>query len=161
MSIETIPQNPPEIRLSEAHNRAWRLFLTVSLRLGDRVDTAFSNAKLPSMEAYDVLFTLKKAPDYRLRLSDLADQILLSRSNLTRLCDRLETAGLLVRESCPSDRRGTYAVLTPAGLDMQAQMWSVYSAVIATHFAQHLTEADTETMQRVCGQMLEGLTSQR
>jgi DNA-binding MarR family transcriptional regulator len=59
-------------------------------------------------------------------MHELADTIVLSRSNLTRLVDRLEAKGLLYRKSCPNDRRGAYAVLTPEGLEMQQRMWPVY-----------------------------------
>lgn len=74
------------------------------------------------MDWYDVLLTLKGAPDHCLRLSELAEKALLSRSNLTHLVGRLEKARLLYRERCPNDRRGTYAVLADAGLEMQQQM---------------------------------------
>jgi DNA-binding MarR family transcriptional regulator len=74
---------------------------------------------------YDILLALEEAPECGLRLSDWAEKALLSRNNLTHLVDRLEKAGLLWRKRCSLDRRGTYAVLTEAGLAMQQQMWTV------------------------------------
>ena len=65
---------------------------------------------------YDVLLTLAQAPERRLRMAQLADRVLLSRSGLTRLVDRLEREGLVRREPSPDDARGTYTVLTAAGL---------------------------------------------
>ncbi len=109
------------------------------------------------MDWYDVLLTLKEAPEYRLRLSDLAEKMLLSRSNLTHLVDRLEKAGLLYRERCPRDRRGTYAVLTEAGLAMQQQMWTVYAEGIAEYFGSHLDDEELKVMQRVLERMLKAV----
>ena len=140
--------------LDNLRNSVWRLFITANVKLLDRMGEKFSQAGLPSMDWYDVLLTLKEAPEYRLRLSDLAQKALLSRSNLTHLVDRLEKAGLLYRKRCPSDRRGTYAVLTEAGLAMQQQMWTVYAEGIAEYFACHLDDEELQLMQRVLKRML-------
>ncbi len=64
---------------------------------------------------FDVLIRLYRTPGHRLRMSSLAAQTTLSASGLTRAVDRLEASGLVEREACPSDRRGSFAVLTPAG----------------------------------------------
>ena len=70
--------------------------------------------KLP-LSSYEVLLYLADAPDGRMRMSELAESVLLSRSGLTRLVDRLEREGLLKRERCESDARGWFAEITPAG----------------------------------------------
>jgi DNA-binding MarR family transcriptional regulator len=121
-------------RLDEMRNVTWRLFLSAYLQLIEQIQEKLSAAKLPPLEWYDVLWTLKEAPDQRLRLSELADRVLLSRSNLTRLLDRLEKQELLQRQPCPTDRRGTFAVLTEAGATMQKKMWAIYSEGIAEYF---------------------------
>ena len=141
-------------QLDNLRNSVWRLFITANIKLLDRIEAKFSQAGLPPMEWYDVLLTLKEAPEYRLRLSELAEKVLLSRSNLTRLVDRLETAELLRRESCPSDRRGTFAVLTEAGLAMQQEMWVIYAEEIAELFGSHLDDEELQVMQRVLKRML-------
>jgi DNA-binding MarR family transcriptional regulator len=71
-----------------------------------------------SMHAFEVLLRLARSPGQRLRMSDLAAQVAMSPSGLTRAVDRLETAGLVERASCPSDRRGSFAVLTAAGQEL-------------------------------------------
>lgn len=101
-----------------------------------------------------MLLTLKEAPDHHLRLNELAGHVLLSRSNLTRLVDRLEKAGFLHREPCPDDRRGTFAVLSQAGLAIQEEMWVVYAKAIASHFACHLEDEEVEVLQRVLQRLL-------
>ena len=89
-----------------------------------------------------------------MRLSDLAQKVLLIRSNLTHLVERLEKAGLLYPERCPSDRCGAYAVLTEAGLEMQQKMWTVYAEGIAEYFGSHLDDEELQVMQRVLERML-------
>ena len=144
--------------LDNKRNAVWRLFITANVKLLDRIGEKFSQAGLPTMDWYDVLLMLKEAPEHRLRLSDLAEKALLSRSNLTHLVDRLEKAELLYRERCPSDRRGTYAVLTEAGLAMQQKMWAVYSEGIAEYFGSHLDDEELQVMQRVLERMLAGVS---
>jgi DNA-binding MarR family transcriptional regulator len=143
--------------LDNLRSSLWRLFLTAQVKLRDRLETKLDLAGLPSLEWYDVLYTLKEAPELRLRLSELAEKVLLTRSNLTRLVDRLENAGLLQRVSCPSDRRGTFAVLTEAGLAMQQQIWPIYAEGIAEYFASQINENEVEVLQQVLRRMLANL----
>jgi len=79
-----------------------------------RLSSQLREHGLPQGE-FEALLRLARTPGQRLRMSDLADQLRLSTSGLTRLVDRLEGRGLLTREACPSDRRGFFAVITPAG----------------------------------------------
>ena len=148
-----------KLQLDDLRNSVWRLFLTAHVKLLSCIEQKLSVAGLPSLEWYDVLLTLKEAPDYRLRLSDLADKVLLSRSNLTRLVDRLEKAGLLRREPCPNDRRGTWAVLTEAGLAMQRQMWPVYAEGIAEYFGCCLDDTEVKLMEQLLKRMLAAVTN--
>lgn len=144
-------------KLDDLRSSTWRLFLTAHVKLLDRIEAKLTEADLPPLEWYDVLFTLKEAPNHRLRLSDLADKVLLSRSNLTRLVDRLETARLLRRERCPSDRRGAFAVLTETGLATQQQMWTVYAKGIAEYFGSYLSNEESQMMQQAFTRMLAAL----
>ena len=141
--------------LDDLRSSTWRLFLTAHVKLLSRIEGKLKEADLPPLEWYDVLFTLKEAPDHRLRLSEVADKALLSRSNLTRLVDRLEAAKLLRRERCPSDRRGAYAVLTESGLAVQKQMWGVYSGSIAEFFGDLLSDAEVNVLAQVFSRLVE------
>ena len=85
----------------------------------------------------------------QLRMAELADEVLLSRSNLTRLVDRLEKAGLIHRELCASDRRGFYAVLTDEGRTTRQKMWPIYRAVIERHVEGQLSAEEADVLQRV------------
>ena len=79
-------------------------------------------------------------------MSELARRVVLSRSSLTHLVDRLEAKELLTRERVGTDRRGAYAVLTERGRDALRQAWPIYAQGIAQHFVQHLTAAEIEIL---------------
>lgn len=132
-SIKSMP-----VKLSKVHNLAWRKFLIAHVTLIEKIERDLAQTELPPLSWYDVLFTLSEASEHKLRLHELAQAVLLSRSNLTRLVDRLEVAGLVQREQCPSDRRGAFAVITDEGFRMLDQMWFVYSQGIEKYFACHL-----------------------
>ena len=84
--------------------------------------------------------------DHWLRLHELARAVVLSRSGLSRLLDRLEAAGLVRREPSPDDRRGAFAVLTPAGRVARLRAWPTYSRGINAYFAEQLTPAEAKTL---------------
>ncbi|HJR25025.1 MAG TPA: MarR family transcriptional regulator [Acidimicrobiales bacterium] len=91
------------------------LFVEAHAGFSGRLEGLLAQASGLSVQWFDVLMRLVRSPGHRLRMSDLAAQTTLSPSGLTRAVDRLEAAGLVVREACPSDRRGAFAVLTEAG----------------------------------------------
>lgn len=108
----------------------WPLWLKAQHRAISAIEADLAAEDLPALAWYDVLWTLEQAPGQRLRMADLAAEVLLTRSNLTRLVDRIEAAGLLRRELCHEDRRGFHAVLTEAGRAMRQRMWPVYRATL-------------------------------
>jgi DNA-binding MarR family transcriptional regulator len=81
-----------------------------------------------------VLWALYRSPGRRLRINELADQVVLSRTGMVRLVDRIEAAGLLRREPVPEDRRGAYAVITDEGVEMLRRIWPVYARGIEGQF---------------------------
>jgi len=125
---------------------AWPLFLTAHAELVERVEARLSAAGLPPLGWYDVLWALERSEDGRARPSDLAGNLVISRSNMTRLIDRLEEAGLVARERYAEDGRGSYAVLTAAGKARRAKMWPVYRAAISELFESHLQPAEARAM---------------
>ncbi|NUR83620.1 MAG: MarR family transcriptional regulator [Nonomuraea sp.] len=92
------------------------------------------------LASYDVLSQLADAPGRRLRMNDLAERVLLSRSGLTRLIDRLQRDGLVAREACESDARGLFAVLTDQGAVRLAEATPTYLRGIRTQFLDLLGE---------------------
>ena len=103
-----------------------------------------------------MLVNLAAATDGRLRMRDLADEVMLSRSGLTRLVDRMAAAGLVSRRPDPDDRRGTLACLTNEGTQTLRRAAPVHLRGIEEHFARHLSEREVEVLrsalQRVSGQ---------
>lgn len=141
------------VNLSKAHNLAWRKFLTAHVILIEQIERDLAQAKLPQLSWYDVLFALSEASEHKLRLHELAQAVLLSRSNLTRLVDRLEVAGLIYRESCEIDRRGAFAVITVEGIAMLDRMWSVYGRGIERYFACHLDPTEVKLLVKILDRM--------
>lgn len=141
------------VNLSKAHNLAWRKFLTAHVILIEQIERDLAQAKLPPLSWYDVLFALSEASEHKLRLHELAQAVLLSRSNLTRLVDRLEVAGLIEREACEIDRRGAFAVITGEGIEMLDRMWSIYGRGIERYFAYHLDPTEVKLLVKILDRM--------
>lgn len=120
--------------------RAWEAFVFAHAAAVGRIERDLAAEGLIPLTWYDVLTALSTVPDLRMRLHELAGQVVLSRSGLTRLLDRVEAAGLIRRERAPHDRRGIFAVMTPAGEAALRQAWPVYAQGIARYFSDHLTE---------------------
>ncbi len=135
---------------------AWRAFITAHAALIGRIERDMAAARVIPLTWYDVLIELYEAPERRLRLHELADAVVLSRSGLTRLIDRLEAAGLLRREAATTDRRGAYAVLTDDGIAAMAAAWPVYARGITAYFARHLSDVEADLLTDALGRMLTG-----
>lgn len=133
---------------------SWPHFLTAHALLTEKIEQRLSEAELPPLGWYDVLWALERAEGHKLRMHELAHYVVLTRSNLTRLADRLMAAGLLLREPDPNDRRGAFAVLTPEGKALRKKMWPLYSAAIGELYDAQLTAEE----QRVLGSALRKLT---
>lgn len=141
-------------RLSKTHNLAWRKFLSAHVVLLEQIEQDLAGADLPPLTWYDILFAISEAPEQKLRLHELAQTVLLSRSNVTRLVDRLEKAGLLQREQCNRDRRGAFATISDRGRTILEQMWSVYEAAILKYFACHLDETEAKILIKLLNRMM-------
>lgn len=130
----------------DSKGHAWAVLLTAHATLLGRISAALAEAKLPALEWYDVLWELEKAEGGKLRMHELAQRIVLSRSNLTRLADRLEDAGLIERTDSPEDGRGYDCVITRAGRAMRKKMWPAYKAQIENLFSRHVTLDEARTI---------------
>jgi len=104
--------------LDPVEQDVWRRLLATEARLKDRLDRELRAEHGLSLGDYDVLVHLSEAPQRCLRMSDLADRLLLSRSGLTRRVDGLVRGGWVVRKACPNDRRGSLAQLTDLGFEV-------------------------------------------
>jgi DNA-binding MarR family transcriptional regulator len=139
---------------------AWRALLRGQALVLEQVERELAAAGLPPLGWYDVLTELDKAGG-RLRIHELADAVVLSRSGLSRLLDRLESAGLLRREPCEGDRRGAYAAITPEGRSKLAEMWPVYERSLVEHFAPALSASRARVLRDALGQVAESVRASR
>lgn len=140
--------------LDEVRGVAWRTFLAAHAAVIERIERDLALEDLMPLSHYDVLLALSEAPERRLRMNELARAIVLSRSGLTRLVDRLERVGLLRRERCDDDRRGCYAALTEEGLEAMRRTRPVYAGGISEHFGRHLGDDEVATLTEALGRVL-------
>ena len=112
--------------LTREQQQHWRAYIAATTLLGERLSRELQAAHGITMADYEILVRLSEAPDRRLRMSQLADHTLASRSRLSHQVDRLEKVGLVERIPCAEDRRGANAVLTEKG-------WTLLVAAAPTH----------------------------
>ena len=132
--------------LSPAELGAWRGFLRVHAALVKELDAELAAEHELPLSSYEVLITLQAAPRHRCRMAELADSVLLSRSGMTRLVDRLEREGLLDRCSCDHDARGAYACLTSAGAKRLEEARATHLALVREQFISRFSAAELAAM---------------
>ncbi|MFV1999569.1 MAG: MarR family winged helix-turn-helix transcriptional regulator, partial [Acidimicrobiia bacterium] len=98
---------------------------------------------------------LNQAPNKQLRMHELEESVLFTRSGITRLADRIEEAGLIRRERSAEDRRGVYLVITEAGIDKIDEVWPDHVASIQKHFGQYLMMQDVKSLQGLTEKILD------
>lgn len=128
------------MNLTETELAAWRGLLRVHTALVKALDAELSAAHDLPLSSYEVLITLETAPNRKRRMAELADSVLLSRSGMTRLVDRLEQHGLLVRDTCTDDGRGCFAVLTDKGAALLEQARPTHLEGVRQRFLTHFSE---------------------
>ena len=127
---------------------AWSLLLRTHAALVPRLSRTLEVAQGLPLSWYDVLLELNTAPGRRLRMQELGNRVVLSRSQASRVVDELARAGLACREPDPADRRATYAVLTDAGRAALRAAAPVYLAGIDEHFTRHLTDEELSVLRQ-------------
>jgi DNA-binding MarR family transcriptional regulator len=138
-----------ETQIPELRMEAWRSLLRAHTTLTTGVEQALAEEDLPPLTWYDVLSTLDRAPEKASRPRDLGCGVSISRSGMTRLLDRMESANLVERRSCPTDRRGTWIVLTDGGGEMLERMRPVYERELAETFSAELSDEEAEALTRL------------
>jgi DNA-binding MarR family transcriptional regulator len=134
---------------------AWRAFIHAHARVLRRLDEDLQAGHELSIAEYDALLQLVNAPGRRLRMSVLAERVLLSRSGITRLVDRLVAAGMLERSACVTDARGAEAALTAKGLDRLRAASRTHLEGVDRYFVSLLSDEDRAAIERACEQMLD------
>jgi DNA-binding MarR family transcriptional regulator len=126
----------------------WRAFLQAHARVSRRLDEELRAEHDLSFAEYDALLTIAQAPQRRIRMGQLAEEVLLSKSGVTRLIDRLVNDGLVERSACLADARGAEAVLTNDGLERLRAASRTHLRGISEHFLAVMDPSDLETIER-------------
>ena len=140
------PANGASLRPTDWRLSVWRGFLRTHSHLIKRLEQDLQTQHKIPLGSYDVLVQLAEAPGCRLRMSELAEAVLLSRSGLSRLVDRLQKDGLVLREPDPADARGLYTVLTDKGRDTLRDAARVHLAGVARLVLDRLSDAELEQL---------------
>jgi DNA-binding MarR family transcriptional regulator len=138
----TIP-GPRDPRLE-----TWRSFLVAHAQIRRQLERELQAEQSLGLGEYEVLLLLARADDRQLRMSELADRLVLSRSGVTRLVDRLEAESLVERTSCDTDRRGSWATLTDAGHTRLRRAAPTHLRGVGEHFLDRIPPAELDALQR-------------
>jgi DNA-binding MarR family transcriptional regulator len=142
--------------LNAAEMKAWRRYIIASRRLLEALDSDLEGHDL-SMADYEILAQLSDAPDRKMRMSELAEIALLSRSRLSHRMKVMEKAGWVKRETCPSDKRGYFAVMTPKGWKAIVAAAPDHVESVRARFVDHLSKADQEVISGIFSRVEDSL----
>jgi DNA-binding MarR family transcriptional regulator len=134
--------------LNAAEMKAWRRYIIASRRLLEALDDDLAAHDI-SMSDYEVLAQLSEAPDRRMRMSELADVAMISRSRLSHRIKVMEKAGWVKREACPIDKRGYFAVMTPKGWKAIVAAAPDHVASVRERFLDALDKSDQKVLAEI------------
>ena len=140
--------------LSPAEMKAWRSYIIASRRLLEALDNDLDGHDL-SMPDYEILAQLSDAPDRKMRMSELAEITLLSRSRLSHRMKVMEKAGWVKREACSSDKRGFFAVMTPKGWKAIVAAAPDHVKSVRERFVDHLSKEEQENLSIIFSRIQE------
>ncbi len=143
--------------LTESQQRAWRVYLQGTTLLTDTLDRDLREKHGLSLPEYEILVRLSESGDHALRMAELADSVKNSRSRITHTVKRLESAGFVVRRSCPSDGRGVIAVLTDNGFAKLVAAAPDHVESVRTALIDGVAEEDIAAVGRVFSTVAERL----
>jgi DNA-binding MarR family transcriptional regulator len=146
--------------LTEDEQGSWRAWLAASLLLQDRLNRDLQAQTGLTMADYEILVRLSEAPDRRIRMSELADLTLSSRSRLSHQIDRMGQAGLVERQVCEDDRRGQFAVLTDKGWTTLVDAAPGHVDSVRAHLVDVLSPADFTALGSSCEQIVAHLSDE-
>ncbi len=145
--------------LSEDEQRSWRAWLAASLLLHDRLTREMQSQHGLTMADYEILVRLSENADRQMRMSELAEVTLSSRSRLSHQIDRMEKAGLVERRSCVDDKRGAFAALTDTGYNTLVASAPDHVQSVRDHLVDQLTPAQFAALGSACQVVAEHLAA--
>ncbi len=144
-----------------SHQELWRIFLSANVQLMERLDHELQQRSNLNLTDFEILSVLSESPDHRLRMSDLARQVLVSRSRLTYRVDRLAEVDFVSREECEDDRRGLWAILTPTGSDALEAAKAGHFLDINNWFFDLMTDEERPILEGIMTRIDEKLSNNR
>jgi DNA-binding MarR family transcriptional regulator len=144
MPFSVTPTTP--VLLDAEELGAWRGLLRTHSALSKALDAELVRVHGLPLSSYEVLLFLADSPDGQMRMSELADGVLLSRSGLTRLVDRMQREGLLRRERCEDDARGWFAAITPKGRELFTRARKTHLDGVRERFLSHFTREELRSL---------------
>jgi DNA-binding MarR family transcriptional regulator len=148
-------------RHTTEEQEAWRTFLHASTRLISQLDDEMRATHGERLATFDVLSNLSEAPNGELRMSELADQTLFSRSRLSYTVAQLEARGLVKRQADPDDKRGVSAALTPDGMAHHRKLARTHLEGIRRHFLDPTTSATRSDLSEALAPILNALDNDK
>jgi DNA-binding MarR family transcriptional regulator len=145
--------------LNEAEQQSWRAWLAASLLLNDRLNRDMQAQHDMTMADYEILVRLSEVPERRMRMSDLAQVTLSSRSRLSHQIDRMVKAGLVDRQQCADDRRGAFAILTDHGWSTLVAAAPDHVGSVRAHLVDQLTAKEFAALGSACDKVAQHLTA--
>jgi DNA-binding MarR family transcriptional regulator len=136
--------------LSDDEQVSWRAFLSSSMLLQDRLNRELSSAHGLTMADYEILVRLSEADQRRMRMTELAQVTLSSKSRLSHQITRMENAGLVRRQECDLDRRGFFAVLTDDGWQRLVEAAPTHVRGVREHLVDQLSPVQFHDLGRSC-----------
>ncbi|MEV4300265.1 MarR family winged helix-turn-helix transcriptional regulator [Microbispora rosea] len=146
--------------LTPQEQHAWRSHLAAHRLLFHQLDRELQGAGL-SLNDYEILVNLSESPGRRMRMSELADATVQSRSRLSHQISRMEAAGLVVRQDCEDDRRGTFAVLTDHGWETIQRVAPDHVASVRRHFIDLMTPEQVSALDQIYTPIVDHLQAVR
>jgi len=144
--------------LNDEEQRTWRAFISAIQLLTDQLDRELQRDAGMPHAYYEILVRLSEAPNHALRMSDLAERSLSSRSRLSHAVAKLEELGWVQRQDCPEDRRGSYAILTDKGFAVLEKAAHGHVEGVRTHLFDQLSHQQVRELREISEAVVNHLT---
>ena len=146
--------------LTKDQQAHWRAWITASNVLPELLSRDLQEAFGLTINDYEILVRLSETPNRQMRMSELAQKSLLSRSRLSHQIDRLEDRGLVTRRICEDDRRGQHCAMTTKGWEALVAAAPLHVAGVRRHFLDQLTDAEYEALGKALGKVAKHLDAE-
>lgn len=143
-----------KMKWTNTETGAWTGLVQAQQSLINKIEQELKHNDLPPLTWYDLLWELERSEGGILRLNDLGKRVLLDKYRVTRLAQRLEEEGLVVRDQCPQDGRGVTAEITDQGRMLRSKMWPFYQRVVRENFLSKFNKEELEIFKNLIDRII-------